>query len=142
MPPGAADPHDAVVNVPLLCLPIALVLVYAPKVTLSGAMAKQPEGYDNRNPRDQQAKLTGAGRRAVAAHSNGFESFPPFAAGVLACEVTQARPQVAAILAVVYVVARALYPVFYVRDIHQLRSATWMIGFFATLGLLVLPLVK
>ena len=39
-------------NIPLLCLPIAYALVFAPKVPLSMAMAKQPEGYDNKTPRD------------------------------------------------------------------------------------------
>jgi uncharacterized MAPEG superfamily protein len=128
------------VNVPLACLPIAFVLVYLPKLPLSAAMAKQPEGYDNKSPRDQQAKLTGPGRRAHAAHLNGFESFAPFAVGVLACEITHARPGVAASLAVAHVVARAIYPILYIADQDKLRSVVWMIGFLATLGLLALPL--
>lgn len=127
-------------NVALACLPIAFVLIYAPKLPLSAAMAKQPEGYNNKSPRDQQAKLTGPGRRAAAAHANGFESFAPFAAGVLSCEVTHARPQVAAVLALVHVVARAAYPIFYIKDLDKLRSLTWFVGFLATLGLLGLPL--
>ena len=135
-------PTMRAVSLPLLCLPIAFVLIYAPKLPLSVAMAKQAEGYDNKSPRDQQAKLTGPGRRAAAAHANGFESFAPFAAGVLACEVTHARPQVAAILALVHVVARAVYPIFYIRDLDKLRSLTWIVGFLASLGLMGLPLTS
>lgn len=128
-------------SIPLICLPIAYGLVFLPKLPLSMAMAKQPEGYDNRHPRDQQAKLTGWGRRAAAAHANGFESFAPFAAGVLACQVTGASPSWAAIFAVAYVVARVLYAAAYIGNIHMLRSAVWSIGFGATVALMLLPVV-
>ncbi len=128
-------------NIPLLCLPIALLLVYAPKGPFAAALAKQPEGYDNRNPRDQQAKLTGEGRRAAAAHANGFESFPAFAAGVLASEVTHAKPNIAAILALVYIAARTIYPILYIKDIATARSLVWTVGFTASIALMILPLL-
>ena len=128
-------------TIPLLCLPIGFALVYAPKIPLSMAMAKQPEGYDNKSPRDQQARLTGWGRRAAAAHANGFESFPAFAAGVLATQVTGASPHWAAILAITYVVARTLYAVAYLADVAALRSAVWTVGFACSIGLMVLPIV-
>lgn len=104
-------------------------------------MAQQPEGYNNAEPRAQQAQLTGAGRRAAAAHANGFESFAPFAAGVLACEATHARPGIASGLALLYVVMRALYSVFYIQNAEKLRSLVWFLGFLATFGLFCLPLV-
>ncbi len=135
----AKDPKVASMNIPLLCVPIAFLLVFAPKMYAAAALAKQPEGYDNKTPRDQQAKLTGAARRAAAAHTNGFESFPPFAVGVLACEVTHARPELAAILAITHVVARAIYPGLCIADQDKLRSLVWMVGFGATLGLMALP---
>ena len=128
-------------SIPLLCLPIALALVYAPKIPLSVAMAREPEGYDNAMPRDQQAKLEGWGRRAAAAHANGFESFPIFAAGVLAASVTNASPHWAAIFAVTHVVMRALYPVVYVAGKAALRSAVWSVGFACSAALLLLPVV-
>ena len=128
-------------TIPLLCLPIGFALVYAPKIPLSMAMAKQPEGYDNKSPRDQQARLTGWGRRAAAAHANGFESFPAFAAGVLATQVTGASPHWATIFSLAYVVARALYAVAYIADVATLRSAVWTVGFACSVGLMVLPIV-
>jgi uncharacterized MAPEG superfamily protein len=128
-------------TIPLLCLPLGFALVFAPKIPLSMAMAKQPEGYDNKTPRDQQARLTGWGRRAAAAHANGFESFPAFAAGVLAAHVTQSSPSWATIFAVTYVVARTIYAFAYIADIHMLRSAVWTISFACTIGLMVLPIV-
>jgi uncharacterized MAPEG superfamily protein len=128
-------------TIPLLCLPIGFALVFLPKVPLSMAMARQPEGYDNASPRDQQAKLTGWGRRAAAAHANGFESFPAFAAGVLATQVTGASPKWAAIFSVTYVVARLLYTFAYLGNIAPLRSIIWTTGFVATLALMILPIV-
>ena len=128
-------------TVPLICLPIGFALVFAPKIPLSMAMARQPEGYDNRTPRDQQARLTGWGRRAAAAHTNGFESFPAFAAGVLASHVTGASPHWAAIFSVAYVLARTIYVVAYVGDVHMLRSSVWTIAFASSLALMILPII-
>lgn len=128
-------------SIPLVCLPIGFALVFLPKIALSLAMAKQPEGYDNNSPRDQQARLTGWGRRAAAAHANGFESFPAFAAGVLATQVTGASPHWAAIFSITYVVARTLYAVAYLADVGLLRSAIWTISFACSVALMVLPIV-
>jgi uncharacterized MAPEG superfamily protein len=124
-----------------VCLPLGFALVYLPKIPLSMAMAREPEGYDNAAPRDQQAKLTGWGRRAAAAHANGFESFPAFAAGVLATQVTGASPRWAALLSVAYVAARLLYTVAYLAGVAPLRSAIWTVGFVASVGLMVLPIL-
>jgi uncharacterized MAPEG superfamily protein len=128
-------------SIPLVCLPLGFALVYLPKIPLSMAMAREPEGYDNAAPRDQQAKLTGWGRRAAAAHANGFESFPAFAAGVLATQVTGASPRWAALLSVAYVAARLLYTVAYLAGVAPLRSAIWTVGFVASVGLMVLPIL-
>lgn len=128
-------------NIPLLCIPIAYGLVYLPKVVLSVAMAKQPEGYDNKTPRDQQAKLTGWGKRAAAAHANGFESFAPFGIGVLVATQSGAHPDTAAKLAIAYIVARTIYPFMYLANIDKLRSLIWTMGVAATVGLMLLPLL-
>ena len=128
-------------SVPLICLPIGFALVWIPKIPLSMAMARQPEGYDNKNPRDQQARLTGWGRRAAAAHANGFESFPVFAAGVLATQVTGVSPQWAASLSIAYVIARVVYTFAYLADIAPLRSLVWSVGFACTIALMVLPII-
>ena len=79
-------------TIPLACIAAAFALIYAPRIAVVVAQAKQAEGFDNKHPRDQQAKLTGWGRRANAAHLNAFESFAPFAAAVLVAHVTHADP--------------------------------------------------
>ncbi len=129
-------------SVPLLCLPIGFGLIFLPKVPLSLAMAREPGGYNNVAPRDQQAKLSGWGRRAAAAHANGFESFPAFAAGVLATQITGASPQVAALFSIVYVVSRAFYTLAYLAGMASLRSMLWLVGTGASVGLMILPLVS
>ncbi len=129
-------------NLLLASLPVAFGLVYATKIPLAIEMAKSPGGYDNKNPREQQARLEGRGKRAAAAHANGFESFPPFAAGVLACHVTGASPHVALGLACAYLVSRALYPFFYLNNKDAIRSPVWFVGFAASAALMILPLVQ
>jgi uncharacterized MAPEG superfamily protein len=133
-------------DVALACIPIAFLLIYLAKIPLAVAMHRQGvaegKGYDNRHPRDQQARVTTAwGKRAVAAHYNGFETFPAFAIGVLVAYVTQSDPGWTQILALVYVVTRILYIGFYLGDIHWARSSSWFVGFACIFGLYLLPLI-
>jgi uncharacterized MAPEG superfamily protein len=124
---------------PFVCVLIAYLLVYVPKLPLSVAMARQPGGYDNKDPRAQQAKLEGMGARARGAHYNGLEAFPAFAAAVLVAHVAGAADHRASILAISFVVARSLYIAAYLADLDYLRSAIWGIGFLCTVALFCLP---
>ncbi len=124
---------------PFICVLIAFLLIYVAKVPMAVAMAKQPGGYDNKHPREQQAKLEGMGARARAAHSNGFEAFAPFAAAVLVAHAAGATDHRATILSVAFVVARALYLGAYLANLDALRSAIWGIGFLCTAALFCLP---
>jgi uncharacterized MAPEG superfamily protein len=129
------------VTIPLVCVFLAFLLIYLPKIPLSVAMAKSPGGYNNRQPRDQQAALEGWARRAAAAHANGFESFAPFAAAVFTAHLGGVDADTSAILAIVHVAARTIYPVAYIAGIHILRSTVWSIGFGATVGLFILGIL-
>jgi uncharacterized MAPEG superfamily protein len=124
----------------LATLPITVLIAYGIKVPLGMAMAKEGRGYDNKDPRAQQARLEGWGRRANSAHLNAFEAFPPFAAGVLLCHMTHTNPTWTTALAVTHTVARLIYPMLYITGIDKLRSLVWATGFFASLGLLLMPL--
>src|SRR5688572_21974309 len=126
-------------TVPFACVGIAFLLVYAPKVAVFFAQVRAPGGYDNRHPRDQQAGLTGWGRRAVAAHQNGFEGFAPFAAAVFVAHLGGGDARLAAGLSIAFVVARTLYPILYMANLDKLRSTVWSIGFVATLALFLVP---
>lgn len=126
-------------TVPHWCLFAAALLHVVSKFPLAAAMGREGGGYDNRNPRDQQARLTGWGRRARAVHENQIESFPLFAAGVLVALTAAPRSTTIDLLALAYVAARLVYPVLYLADIHPLRSLVWMVGYGASLALLASP---
>lgn len=126
-------------TIPFVCVAIAFALIFLTKVPVGVAMAKQAGGYDNKHPRDQQAQLTGWGRRAKAAHDNTIEAFPGFAAGVLIAHVGGADAHWSTVLAITFIAARVIYPALYLADVHLARSTIWGVGCAATFGLLVLP---
>src|SRR5215831_13989001 len=100
-------------NVSYLCVGIAFLLLYLTKIPVAIAMQRQPGGYDNGYPRDQEARLEGWGRRAYAAHQNAFESFAPFAAAVILANLAHANPLWTSRLALAFVSARVLYTACY-----------------------------
>ncbi|MBV7316499.1 MAPEG family protein [Shewanella sp. NIFS-20-20] len=121
-------------NVLIVCLLLAMVLPYLAKAPVAWAMAKDG-GYDNAHPRAQQARLTGFGARAVAAHQNAFESLLLFAPAVLLVIATGSINQVAEIAAVVHILARVSYQVFYLTNWDKLRSTSWFVAIIATFWL-------
>jgi uncharacterized MAPEG superfamily protein len=129
-------------KLPWIYLVVALSLVYVPRFVVTREQARMPEGYDNANPRDQQARLQGLGRRAQGAHNNGFEAFAPFAAGILASVIAHVPLQTIAIAGGIHVVARAIYVGLYIGDKPTARSGIWTIGFLASCALLVLPIFQ
>jgi uncharacterized MAPEG superfamily protein len=105
-------------------------------------MAKEGGGhYDNHHPRAQQARLSGFGARALAAHLNSFEAFPLFAVGVLMTHVTNNQGVLVDVLAVTFVVARVLYLGFYWADMHWQRSLVWVLGLLCSLLLMLVPVL-
>jgi len=126
---------------PFYCLLAAIILVYLSKAPLVLAMAKEGEkGYDNRHPRAQQARLTGWGARALAAHQNSFEITPIFAVAVITAHLFQADPWWSAMWAALFVVSRVLYILFYLRDLNLLRSTVWTVGLVCCIALFVLAM--
>ncbi len=128
-------------TVAVSCLIAAALMIVLTKVPLAWAMSKEGRGYDNRNPRQQQARLTGFGARALASHQNMIEAFAVFAAGVLVALLSGATGTWLAGLSIAFIVARVAYTLCYLADIHALRSLTWLVGFAASVGLMVLALL-
>ncbi|MFG0380639.1 MAPEG family protein [Pseudomonas sp. zbq_18] len=127
-------------TLPLWCLFFSAVLIFLAKAPVAKAMAEEGGGrYDNHHPRAQQARLTGFGARALAAHQNSFEAFPLFAAGVLVGHVTQTQGSLIDTLAVLFVVSRVLYLLLYWADMAWQRSVVWVIGLACSLLLLLSP---
>lgn len=126
-------------TVPFWCLLISAVLIYATKIPLSMAMAKSAGGYDNKNPREQQAKLEGWGKRALGAHANAFEAFGFFAAAVFVAHLGHASEKWSNILAIAFVILRTAYPVLYIANVDKARSTVWGLAVSCTVALFVLP---
>ena len=109
------------------CLFIATILPYLAKAPVALAMNKL-DGYDNNHPRSQQAKLTGYGARALAAHQNAFESLIIFAPAVLLAIASNNITENIQVLAITHVTARLAYNVLYLLNIGLLRSLVWAVA--------------
>ena len=85
--------------------------------------------FDNRDPRRWLAKQDNPRvQRANAAQLNAFEAFPAFAAGVLMAQLAGVDPQRIGVLAVAFVVLRALHGVCYITGLHVARTLVWFAG--------------
>jgi uncharacterized MAPEG superfamily protein len=113
-------------------LAAALMPYVAVSIAKSGG-----ERFDNSNPRLWLEKQQGFRARANAAQANSFEAFPFFAAAVIVAHLTQAPQDRVDALAVMFVLARAAFIVFYVADWHWARSIVWTIGVVATITIFV-----
>ena len=112
------------------CVLIAGVLPY-----LATVIAKVGMKFDNNNPRDWLAKQEGWRRRANAAQSNGFETFPLFAAAVVVAHLAHAPQARVDQLAMGFIAARVGYLGAYLADVAPLRSVLWMTGLGCSIAL-------
>jgi len=125
---------------PILSIALAYLLAFLSKIPVGVAQNRQPGGYDNQHPRDQQAQLVGWGKRALGAHQNSFEAFAPFAAAVLSAKLMQANPIWLTRLCTVFLLARVLYIILYLANRDRIRSLIWGVGFGTTLGIFSLAI--
>jgi uncharacterized MAPEG superfamily protein len=114
------------------CILVAVLLPY-----VWAFVAKRGPRYDNSDPRGWLAKRDDPrAHRANAAHLNAFEAFAPFAAGVLMAQAAGVEVHTVAWLALAFVVFRILHGIFYVGNVHVLRSLCWLGGFVCVLWLI------
>lgn len=117
------------------CVLIAALLPY-----IAVGIAKAGPDYDNRAPRAWARTLEGRRARAYAAHQNGLEAFPFFAAGVVIATIADAPPNLVDLLSAIFVGARVAYLYAYVADRPTLRSVVWILGIACVIGLFLAPL--
>ena len=117
-----------------LTLLIAMLLPFIAKAPLAFAMQKAG-GYDNRNPRAQQARLEGFGQRANAAHYNSFEALLIYACAVFIAVSLNAVDHTTVILCWVFIVSRLAYLLCYWLDYATSRSAVWVLGMIAAFAI-------
>ncbi len=128
-------------SLPYVALGIMVLLIIAPRLVVGREMAKLAGGYDNHDPRAQQAQLVGLGKRALNAHHNAIEALPPFGLGLLAAIQRGVDARLVAALALGVAGLRVAYFVFYLRDHASLRSACWALGLLGSLALIGLAVV-
>lgn len=115
------------------CVLIAALLPYLWTVVAKAGGQR----YDNRDPRAWIARQDNPRlQRANAAQLNAFEAFPAFAASVLMAQLAGVDVARIALLAMVFVGLRVLHGVFYVTNIHLMRSLVWFGGIICVLTLM------
>ncbi len=108
----------------LWCLVIVAVLPYV-LAGVGGYFRRTNLGtVDNDNPRGQAALLEGAGARAYAAQANAWEALALFLVGLALVHFTGNADQ-AGTASVIFVIARILHAVFYIRGVAMLRSLSF-----------------
>lgn len=105
------------------CVLIAALLPY-----FTVAVAKWNKSFDNRHPRAWLGRLEGLPARAHAAHLNGFEAFPFFAAAVIIAHQLHAHQGWLNSLAASFILVRIGYVACYLMDLARLRSLVWSAG--------------
>ncbi len=112
-----------------------LVAIFMPFVF--AGLAKSQGDFDNARPREWLERVEGWRQRAHWAQLNTFESFPPFAAAVIIAHQLGAAQAWVNGLAVLFVLFRALYGLFYILDKSTARSLAWTGGFVCVIGLFI-----
>ncbi|MFT6550261.1 MAG: putative MAPEG superfamily protein [Zhongshania marina] len=120
------------------CVFIACLLPIITAWACAYFRGKQFGKIDNKHPRAQYAQLEGAGARAYAAQQNAWEALPVFTAAVLVAHLAGVDPSKSAIAAEVFIVARILYPVFYIANKDALRSLAFIVGLGACIALFIM----
>lgn len=101
---------------------------------------KQLGVVDNKHPRQQNAQLTGAGARAVAAQMNAWEALAVYAAALLAVNISAVPVEQYATLTLVFLGLRVLHAICYVANQDILRSLVFLGGYGICLFMFVLAL--
>lgn len=113
---------------PMLCS----VLAKSPDKSASGKSGK----FDNNDPRAWLARQTDWRARANAAQANSFEALPFFIGAVLIAHQLGAPQGRVDVLAMVYIVLRLMYIMFYVGGLATLRSLIWTLAIGVNIAIL------
>ena len=120
---------------PVWCLLVAVILPYVWAGTGGDYKKQQFGSIDANHPRAQSAALKEAGARANAAQLNSWEALPVFGAAVTVAHLAGADAGLSVAASILFVAARVLHGVFYIRDLAPLRSLSFVVGFGACLWL-------
>ncbi len=126
----------------LITLFIIAILPIVLSMTAGYFRIKELGQFDNNHPRAQQAQLTGAGARAIAAQKNAWEALIFFAVVVLIAANSSLDLNQLDNLAYTFLAARLLHPIFYITNQPTLRSLVFAIGWFTCIYIFYLTLMQ
>ncbi len=124
----------------LYSIVVAAILIYVPYLLV--AFARVQIGYDLSAPRAMFDKLPPYAQRATWAHENSFEGFMVFAAAALMAYVTGVNSPLGRNAAIIFIIARLLYSIFYIANIPLLRSLMFGVASFSSGTLFYLSLMQ
>jgi uncharacterized MAPEG superfamily protein len=113
----------------LLLLGVAVIIGLV-QIAWSAGAANNQRGVEwGMGPRDEPRPLTGVAGRLNRAVVNFGETFPLFAAAVVAATLAHKLGPLTYWGSIVYVLARALFVVFYAIGAKPWRTLVWAVGF-------------
>ena len=121
----------------LWCLVIVALLPYVLAGVGSYFRRANLGVVDNDNPRTQATLLEGAGARAYAAQANAWEALALLLVGLALVHFT-GNADHAGTASLIFLIARILHAVFYVRGAATLRSLSFLAAFGAWIWLIVI----
>lgn len=126
------------VAVELKLLGAAVVVGLVQLLWAAGAARSQQDMKWAAGPRDTPMPISGVAARLERAFWNFAETFPFFAAAVLACAVAGKLGQPLTVWgAGAYVIGRALYVPLYASGVPMLRTLVWFVALVGLLAVLV-----
>lgn len=121
-------------------LAAAAALVYLPFLVV--AYGRLQSGYDAAAPRAMFDKLPAYAQRATWAHQNAFEALALFTAAVVMSFIAQPASPLVAWAAIAFVIARVLYPLFYILNLPVPRSLMFAVGSFSIATIMTLSVMQ
>lgn len=121
-----ALPYVSAANVLLCSVAIAAILIYLPYLVVG--LGRFQVGYDMSAPRSLFDKLPDYAQRASWAHQNSFESFALYAPAALMAFFVGLPAELVLTAAVMYLISRVTYSLFYILNVPILRSLSWAIS--------------
>jgi len=115
-----------------------LLLAALMPIVCAGIAKAGPGRYDNRNPREWQAKQQGYRARAYAAQQNSWEALAVYVAALVAAFIGNVPLETLALITGIFAVSRVAYLACYLADLATLRSLVWLIGFGSCICLIVM----
>ncbi|MFP7674406.1 MAPEG family protein [Marivita sp. S0852] len=125
----------------LTALTLAALLQVVHFVAYSVAAQRQVGSKYAASPRDKPIHLTGTAGRLQRAMNNHFEGLILFGIAVMVITYSGQNTDKTAIACAAYLIARVLYVPAYVIGLAPWRSIIWMVGFGATVYLLIAALM-